>query len=69
MVSCSMVWKMLLVSLRARPGGERLGRLRPPWHRGRGSVCQSGRLSGWAGLVGAPEGSVLESGGPAGMLT
>lgn len=68
-VSCSMVWKMLLASLRARLGREWLGRLRPPSHHGRGAVCQAGRRSGWEGLVGAPEGSVLESGGPAGMLT
>lgn len=64
-----MVWKMLLVSPRARLGGERLGCLRPPSPRSQGSVCQAGRLSGWEGLVGTPEGSVLESGGPAGMLT
>lgn len=58
-VSCSMVWKMLPTSLRARPGGERLGRLAAPPPPPGG---QAGRLSGC-------EGSVLESGGPAGMLT
>lgn len=58
-VSCSMVRKMLPTSLRARLGGERLGRRRPPLPP---RSCQGGRPSGW-------EGSVLESGGPAGMLT
>lgn len=58
-VSCSMVWKMLPTSLRARLGAEWLGRPRPPLLP---QGCQAGRLSGC-------EGSVLESGGPAGMLT
>lgn len=58
-VSCSMVWKMLPTSLRARLGAEWLGRRRPPLLP---QGCQAGRLSGC-------EGSVLESGGPASMLT
>lgn len=66
-VSRSMVWKMVPRSLRARPGC--LWSPSPPRSRAWGSGGQVGRLSGGEGSDGAPWGSALESGSPAGMLT
>lgn len=57
-VSCSMVRKIMPTSLRARPGEG--------WPGSLGSALP---VCGWGWPGGAPKGSVLESTGPAGMLT